>query len=276
VGRRPEALGRLSHALNSPLLTTAVMDLNKPESVSLVARKYGPLTKLVHLAAQVDAGAIFRDHISGNVTATLSTLAALREDLDQIVNLSSIEVYGIPQSLPIGEDHETSPDTYYGAGKLACEKFIQVVGMETGAIVTSLRCASIYGPGETIRRASTVFLDNVVQGKPLWIAGDGSDLRDYVYVEDVARAVILALEMKKPGVFNLGGDQPLSIKQIAETIIKISGKNIPMQYGERSKPRYDLLLNNAKIRAELGFEPQTTMEKGLEAQYQSLVKRMHF
>lgn len=272
IGRRADALAKLKANIPSPHLDTAVVDITKPDSIQAIAAKFGPFRQLIHMAAQVDAGATLDEHMSGNLLATVSLVGSLRENLEQIVNLSSIEVYGTPRTCPISEDHQTLPDSYYGAGKLASEKFLQVFAMERGATVTSLRCSSIYGPGETIRRATTVFLQNAALGNPIRIAGDGSDLRDYIFVDDAASAVIQSLHAVKPGVFNLGGGSPLSIFDMAKIIVKASGKNLTIEYGERTKPKYDLVLDNSKIVAEIGFKPETTIEAGLATEYQSLLQ----
>ena len=272
VGRRQDALERLKEEVNSSLLATAAVELTQPESIKVVAAEFGPFRKLIHLAAQVDANASLEEHMSGNLLATISLVACLRDELEQIVNMSSIEVYGMPNACPIGEDHVTCPETYYGAGKLASEKFLQVFGLEKGATVTNLRCSSIYGPGETILRATTVFLKNAVVGQPIRIAGDGSDLRDYIFVEDVAMAVLKSMKEKKSGVFNLGGGEPITISDMAQTIIDISGKNLIVEYVERTKPKYDLALDNSKIFSQIGFKPQTGMTEGLAAEYQCFLE----
>ncbi len=271
LGRRPDALARLMEQVASPHLVTAVVDLTQPETINAAISKFGPFRQLIHLAAQID-GASLEAQLSGNLLTMIALVGALRENLEQIVNVSSMEVYGAPRTYPISEAHPTAPDSYYGASKLASEKFLQVFALERKAVVTHLRCSSIYGPGETIRRASTVFLRNAIEGKSLRIAGDGSDLRDYIYVEDAADAVLKSLEEKRPGVFNLGGGEPLSIKSMAEMVIRISGKSLPLEYGDRTKPKYDLALDIAKIGAEIGFKPQTTMEQGLAAEYQSFLR----
>ncbi len=270
LGRNKEKLQKLEKTLSSPYLETAAVDLTNADDIKHLLERFGPVDKLVHLAAQVDANASLEDHIKDNLISTVTLIGCMRDTLDQIVNLSSIEVYGTPQASVIKEDHPTIPDSYYGAGKLASEKFLQVFGLEKNITVTNLRCASIYGPGETIRRASTVFLQNAINGKPITVAGDGSDLRDYIYVDDVADAVVLSLEKKKSGNFNLGGGEPLSIKDMAKLIIDISGKNIPIEHTERTKNKYDLVLDITKIHTELGFKPKVGVKEGFALQYQSL------
>ena len=271
VARRADALAALKETMPGAALETAVADLAVPASIAAIASQFGPLRQIIHLAAQVDAAATLDQHMSGNLLATVSLVGALREHLEQIVYLSSIEVYGTPQTVPMHESHPTTPTAYYGAGKLAAEKFLQVFAMERGATVTSLRCASIYGPGETIRRATTVFLQNAARGKALQIAGDGTDLRDYIYVEDCANAVVRALHARKPGVFNLGGGAPLSIADMAQIVMDVSGKDLPIVRGERTKPKYDLALDITKICAEIGWTPATTMQEGLAAEYRSFL-----
>lgn len=275
VGRNKEKLQKLKEDICSPLLKTASIDLTNADDINEAINKFGSVDKLIHLAAQVDANASLEDHIKDNLISTVTLIGCLRDTLDQVVNLSSIEVYGTPTTPVIKENHSTFPDSYYGAGKLASEKFLQVFGMEKNAIITNLRCASIYGPGETIRRASTVFLQNVINGKPITVAGNGSDIRDYIYVEDVADAVIASLMAKKSGFYNLGGGEPLSIEGMAKLIIEISGKDIEIEYAERTKSKYDLSLDITKIYDELEFKPKVSMKEGLTLEYQSFLQDNH-
>lgn len=272
IGRRADALRALENANTSPHLATAVVDLTRSEMLEAAIAQHGPFERVVHLAAEVDAAAGAEAHISRNFLATVSLVTSLRQSVRQIVNLSSVEVYGMPPSGLVREDCQTSPITYYGVAKLAAEKFLDVFSAEAGAVVTHLRCASIYGPAETIRRATTVFINNALDGKPIPVAGDGSELRDYIYIEDAARAVLAALEAQRSGAFNLSGGAPLSIADMARLVVGVSEKNIAIEHKERSKPPYDLALDNSKIRAEIGFVPETSMEAGLRKQYQSALK----
>lgn len=120
--------------------------------------------------------------------------------------------------LPIREDHPTEPLTAYGRSKVVCERYLQETSAVRGCVLTVLRLAQVYGPGERPIKAIPRFIEAIRAGRPPLIYGDGSDLRDYVYVDDAARAMVLALEREAGGVFNISSGQPRSILDVARIL----------------------------------------------------------
>jgi UDP-glucose 4-epimerase len=271
IGRDPARLRAVQEDVGSPNLQTTACDISRPEEVVALAQKYGSLRHLIHSAALVTAGSLkYQDYYLHNVDATVLLLAHLKPVLRSVVYLSSFDVYSVPLPCPVRETSPTVPATYYGASKLAGELYLHLFERDTGVKSAALRCSSIYGPGETIARAMKSFLRRAVENKPLVIYGDGSDLRDYIYVEDVARAVWQCFCQQASGVYNLGEGSPVSIRQLAELAVKVCGSRSPIEYQSRKKERYDLYLDTSRIQEALGFMPAVSLEQGMKLEFQSL------
>lgn len=126
-----------------------------------------------------------------------------------------------------------------------------------------LRLASVYGPGEIIDRAIPNFINSVINNKSPIIYGDGSDKRDYLYIEDAAEAILCALKCFRYGTYNIASGRPYTIKQIADIIIKISGKNLKPIFKKRKKQKNDFVFDISNSR-KLGFVPKTHIIYGLK------------
>ena len=273
LGRNAEKLFELDYEIASPLLITVKVDLSKPDEIKKFLDNHGPIGTLVHLAAEIDERDK-PDNMLKNLNMTVPLLNYLFENLEHIIYLSTLEVYA-NTNIPITEMDDTIPENYYGLGKLVCEKFIEVIAGSKELDVTIFRSSTIYGPGEKIMRATTLFLDNALKGKPIHIYGDGSDLRDYIFVSDAARAIVQGVKKKKSGIYNLSGGGPVSIKSLAEKIIRLSGKRIEIIYEERVQNKKNIHLENKKIKEEIDFEPLDSLDEGLEIQYKSLLEGIY-
>ena len=194
LGRNAEKLFELDYEIASPLLITVKVDLSKPDEIKKFLDNHGPIGTLVHLAAEIDERDK-PDNMLKNLNMTVPLLNYLFENLEHIIYLSTLEVYA-NTNIPITEMDDTIPENYYGLGKLVCEKFIEVIAGSKELDVTIFRSSTIYGLGEKIMRATTIFLDNALKGKPIHIYGDGSDLRDYIFVSDAARAIVQGVKKK--------------------------------------------------------------------------------
>jgi nucleoside-diphosphate-sugar epimerase len=269
LGRNADKLFELEYKIASPSLITVTVDLSKPNEIKKFLENHGPIGTLVHLAAEIE-DRDKPDNMLKNLNMTVPLLNYLFENLEHIIYLSTMEVYE-NTNIPITESNNTIPENYYGLGKLICEKFLEVIAGSKELDVTIFRSSTIFGPGEKIMRATTVFLDNVLKGKPICIYGDGSDLRDYIFVSDAARAIVQGIRKKKSGIYNLSGGEPVSIKSLAEKIVRISGKGIDIIYKERVQNKKNIHLENKKIKEEFDFVPLVSLDEGLEIQYKSLL-----
>ncbi|ADI31952.1 GDP-mannose 4,6-dehydratase [Staphylothermus hellenicus] len=228
---------------------------------------------VVHLAALVGVDEVYRDPNSGfsiNVQGTFNLLEmSRRHDVERFVYASSAAVYGDPQYLPIDEDHPLSPKNLYGATKLAGEILVNTYMENYGLSTISLRYFNVYGPRMRPGPYSGVvyvFINNLIHGKPLIIHGDGLQTRDFVYVEDVAAANLLALESKITGSYNIGCGSNITVRELADILRKYMGREEVEIIHD--KPREgDIkhsLADIGKAVKYLGWKPTVSLEKGLK------------
>jgi UDP-glucose 4-epimerase len=209
-----------------------------------------------------------------NVVGTLNVLKAASDcGVRRVVFASSAAVYGNAECQKIDEDASANPMSPYGVSKLAGEfyakYFYGVHGLET----VSLRCFNAYGPRQSLDPGSSysgvisIFLDALLGNSSPRIFGDGEQTRDFVFVEDIVEANMLALNSKNaPGqVFNVGSGKSVSINQVAETLKKVLGTaGLQNTYAD---PRPGDIRHSCaditKARKILGFEPRFSFDEGL-------------
>lgn len=226
-----------------------------------------------HLIGTTVPASSNRDPIFDVQSNLISTLVLLQEcvhaHVSRLVFASSGgTVYGIPQSNPLKESHDTNPICSYGITKLAIEKYLGLFHYLHELEYAALRCANAYGPRQNPwarQGAIAVFLGKVAQEKPITIWGDGSVVRDYVYVEDIARALVLAAESHGlVATLNVGSGQGHSLNQILELIRSVTGREIQVQYKmARSADVPVNVLNPRLAREMLGWQTMITLEEGV-------------
>lgn len=222
---------------------------------------------LVHLAALVpgsfSAPADLEDLVANNVIGTKNLCECL-PSVKHVCLASTIEVYGRPERVPVTEDSPLRPITPYGLSKLFQEEYMRYFCGARRIKLAILRFATIYGPGEKYARAIPNFVKAAKSGQPLQISGAGRVKRDYVYVDDAAASIELALKRGKAGEFNVTGGQPVSIIELARMIAKLCGTKLEI---ERRPPRansFDNYLSPDKARRLLGFKAATRLQDGLK------------
>jgi len=177
-------------------------------------------------------------------------------------------VYGIPGHVPIPESAPTLPITAYGVAKLAIEKYLEVYSRLRGLDYRVLRISNLYGPYQTTAKMQGVvaaFLARSLCGEPLEIWGDGQVVRDYVYVEDAAAAVLAAMRYEgSERIFNIGGGMGLSLNEVIAAIETLLGRHLEKNY----KPGRPVdvpvnILDCALAKLELGWTARTDFTEGL-------------
>ncbi|WP_336344016.1 NAD-dependent epimerase/dehydratase family protein [Halalkalicoccus ordinarius] len=203
-----------------------------------------------------------------NVEATLATLEAARREDARCVLASSAAIYGHPERIPIDESAPKSPASPYGIEKLSVDHYARVYEDLYGLPTIALRYFNAYGPRQTASDYSgviSVFLEQARAGRPITVHGDGSQTRDFVHVDDVVRANLLAMETDRVGeAYNVGTGRAISIKDLARAIREAAGSDSEIVYteprtGDIERSRADI----EKARSMLGYEPTTALEDGL-------------
>lgn len=204
-----------------------------------------------------------------NALGTLNALNAAKENnVERFVYTSSAEVYGVSEYIPIDEKHPTKPINPYGASKLAAEiytnTFFRTYGMKTNV----LRFFNVYGPGLFPRRTAdvvTLFVKRVLSGKPPILKGDLENARDFVYIEDVVKSIILSLKKDSAvgETINIGSGKATTINELATLVILLVGKkNITPVHKEGQS--FSICADITKARKILNYTPSISMKGGVE------------
>jgi len=203
-----------------------------------------------------------------NVSATVKLLERAREESARFVFASSAAVYGHPSGVPIAEDASTDPMSPYGLSKLAAEQYVQLYVDLYDLSAVILRYFNVYGPGQMSSDYSaviSVFAKQAANHEPITVEGDGSQTRDFIHVQDIVQSNLLAASDDTTGVFNVGTGVSVSIRELAEIIRDVSGKeseiiHVDERPDDINRSRADISL----ISEELGFEPSVPLASGLE------------
>lgn len=207
-----------------------------------------------------------------NAEASLHLLRLAREaGVERFTYVSSSEVYGTAMSVPQPEEHPTYPMTVYGASKLAGECYTRAYHRTYGFATTVVRPFNSYGPrshhegdsGEVIPK----FLLRTLAGKPMVIFGDGTQTRDFTFVEDTARGILEAgsSDATIGETVNIGSGFEISINELADEVRRVTGRGDALVIHEADRPGDVLRLYADTSRAHrlLGFAPRVTLREGL-------------
>jgi len=219
-----------------------------------------------HLAAASRVSSSNQGVLNSNIIGTYNVLNCSKAvKVKQVIFTSSAAVYGKSKKFPIKENFPTKPISAYGLSKLTGELYCQF--FQSYFTSTILRLANIYGPRQDSSVEGgvvAIFIKNLLQNKKSFIYGDGQQTRDFVYVEDVVKAMLLALKDNKSNIYNLSSNQEISVmnllQQTAELINKKSDYSFqPFRQGDIKKS----LLDNSLIKKQLNWQPQISLKQGL-------------
>ena len=225
-----------------------------------------------HLAAISSVPASIRDPhgtFDINLAGSLNVLeAAVLNGVSKVVFTSSAAIYGMAEP-PLGESTTPDPRSPYAVSKLAVESLMSMYAKEHGVDTASLRLFNVYGPGQDAGSSYAViprFIQAAKHGEPITISGNGEQTRDFVYVDDVTEALLLATGVKSYGrSINIGTGCAASINELAADILRMTGSALPMKYTE---PREgDVMRSCADVslaRDLLGWEAKWDISRGLE------------
>jgi UDP-glucuronate 4-epimerase len=231
---------------------------------------------IFHLAAEPGVraswGTRFQRYVENNVTATQRLLeASSAEPGRRVVYASSSSIYGDAADLPTREDARPQPLSPYGVTKLAAEHLCQLYHAEQGVKTVALRYFSVYGPRQRPDMAFRRFCEAALARRPIEMFGDGRQTRDFTFVADIVAATRAAAETDgvAGAVFNIGGGSRVSLNTTLERLSAIAGR--PLDVRRQAREDGDVLHTGADIaraREKLGFDPSTSLEDGLRAEFE--------
>ena len=221
-----------------------------------------------------------------NVRGTLNVVEATRQvnDKAKLIYASTRGVIGKMLYSPIDENHPTNPVDINGINKLTAEKYYMLYNKIYGLNTTSIRINNTYGIRSQMKRGDysiiNWFIGLVLQNKPIPIYGDGSQTRDYNYVQDVVDAIILTAQRKESTgeIFMLGSGQETKLIDAVNLIIKLTGKGkIEKKPWPKERKNIEIgnfLVSYEKINSYLGWHPKTGLENGLRKTIQFYQQRL--
>lgn len=225
-----------------------------------------------HLAAYAAEGLshfIKRFNYMNNLIGSINLInASINHGVKCFVFTSSIAVYGINQ-LPMREDMIPVPEDSYGIAKLAVEKELQASKHMFGMDYIIFRPHNVYGErqniGDRYRNVIGIFMNQIMQGKPLTIFGDGEQTRAFTYIKDISQ--IIAQSPFNPRalnqVFNVGADTPYTINTLADKVIEVFGKKVEIRYlRERNEVKH-AYSDHSNVKKIFGLEPRYSLDEGL-------------
>jgi UDP-glucose 4-epimerase len=227
---------------------------------------------VIHMAAQIDVRQSQRNPVLDADVNIIGTLNVLRQCVNhqvrKLVYASSAAVYGQPHYLSIDEYHPLGPLSCYGISKSVPEAYIRLFGEMHGLAYTILRFANVYGPRQIAEGEAgvvSIFLDRLLRGERPVIYGDGEQTRDFVYVADVASAVVKAMIRADSETLNISCNQPTSVNELADVMARLLHRTTnPLYDKPRTGDITNSFLNNRRAIELLQWNPQYTLEDGLE------------
>jgi UDP-glucose 4-epimerase len=239
---------------------------------------------LCHQAAQMDIRKSVRDPAADaetNIVGLVNVLEASRtaDKLQYVLFASSGgAIYGEQEIFPAPEEHRLAPTSPYGLAKAAGEGYLDFYHRIYGISYVALRYGNVYGPRQTPHGEAgvvSIFLGRLLDQKPLFVYGDGEQTRDFVFIDDVVKANLLALDHRLVGAFNVGTGSEVSINTIASALKRVTGLRVPNIYAEpRQGEQKRSVIDPRRLEMATGFRPQARLEDALFRTFEA-VKSNH-
>lgn len=233
----------------------------------------GRFEYVFHLAAYAAEGLshfIKRFNYENNLIGSVNLInAAINNEVRCLVFTSSIAVYGSSPVLPMTEETTAAPEDPYGIAKLAVERELEVSHTMFGLNSVVFRPHNVYGErqniGDRYRNVVGIFMNQILQGRPMTVFGDGRQTRAFSYIGDVAPILVDAIERPETynQVYNVGADHPYSVLELAEAVARAMGVAPVIEHLPARREVVDAFSSHARVRRAFGDRPQRTLAEGL-------------
>lgn len=264
-------LVNLSHHHKNDLLHMIIGDVRNAQEL---LRNHEGIDVVFHEAAIASIPRSIKEPMTvhdANVNMTLELMNfCLRKNIEKFLFASTAAVYGVPKNI-VSEKNICTPSSPYGASKLCVENYLNAYHQSYGLKTVALRYFNVYGPRQIVNDYSgviTTFINNILEWKTPTIHGDGTQVRDFIFVKDIVAANMLAMDSQAAvgQMFNIATGRSISIKELLEVLQDITNtKSLGHKFGPRREGDVKFgLVSTEKIKNGLGFEASTSLEKGLE------------
>ena len=269
-------ISNISNHLKIDQLTFIEKDINDISHIELQ-----DVNAVFHLAARVnvvDSIANPLEDARVNYYGTLNVLERCREaGIKKILFTSSAAIYGDVEEVPTTENAVKEPMSPYGNHKYASENLLSMYNELHGMKNVVFRLFNVYGPRQDPSNpysgVISKFMESASKDQDLTIFGDGNQTRDFVYVKDVSRSLLMAYENDISGTFNVGTGSEISLNDLAETIVDVTGSRSNIVHREKRPGEiYRSCCVNDQLKSSLGWVPDTSMREGLSKYWDSLNK----
>ncbi|MEH6679580.1 MAG: dTDP-glucose 4,6-dehydratase [Sediminicola sp.] len=258
-------------------------DITDSDLIDSLFTKYR-FNVVIHLAAESHVDRSIADpmaFVRTNVMGTVNLLQAARKhwstntNNNRFYHISTDEVYGtLGDTGLFTEETAYDPNSPYSASKASSDHFVRAYGETYGLPYLISNCSNNYGPNHFPEKLIPLFINNIIQKKPLPVYGDGNYTRDWLFVEDHARAIDLVYHQGKNGeTYNIGGFNEWKNIDLVKLLCRLMDQKLGRKVGEsvslityvKDRPGHDLryAIDATKIKRELGWEPSVTFEQGL-------------
>jgi len=256
-------------------VTVNITDVRDPFAMAYLVQGQDFLFNLAGQTSHIDSMVDPQTDLQINTVAQLAILEACRRNNPsiKIIFASTRQLYGKPQYLPVDENHPIRPVDVNGINKLAGEWYHLLYNNIYKIRASALRLTNTYGPGMRVKDARQTFLGiwirNLIEGKPIQVYGDGLQLRDFNYIDDVIGAMLLVASNSKADseVYNLGSSEFTSLKDLATILVETYGSGsfelVQFPPENKSIDIGDYYTDFRKIRCALGWEPAVPLREGI-------------
>ena len=232
---------------------------------------FNEITHVIHAGAFTPKDNSQVDDIElsfSNINYTKFFLSYEFNKLMRFVNLSTLDIYA-PTEGELSESSKIDPVSLYGSSKLYCEKMVKAFSAQRNVSYTNLRIGHVYGPGEEkYKKVLPIAIQNILEDNPVELWGDGSDLRSFIFIEDVVEAILNSLEVPEKNLdINVVSGISVSIHDLLYKIIDISGKQVRVDRKESNHKKRDLVFDNSLLLKTL-LKKETDLMQGLKIEYE--------
>lgn len=267
VGRRVKArLEERYPGLEVKGLATRDIDLTGPDAGARLSEHFDATAAVVMCSGIKSNYGTNLENYTKNVTMAENVCRALAlSSVRRFIFLSSIAVYGVDtHDEGITEESPIVPDSYYGLSKYTSECLLRLQFAADPRPLVVLRISSVYGPGESLTPPTpSGFLRTYLKGGEITLWGDGSERREFLYVDDLIAVIEQVMSSDFSGILNVGGDQPVSYRDSLAIISKILGRDLTVSHRERTKLQVDKVYDMSLLRRTAPAVTFTSLEDGL-------------
>lgn len=255
---------------NKEIPNTNCILYEKIQKFGLEKNYFDEITHIIHAGAFTPKDAQQANDIDrcfGNIEYTKELVSYDYKKLEKFINLSTLDVYEATSAV-LSEKSKIQPVSLYGSSKLYCEAMVKAFTEQRNINCINLRIGHVYGPGEEkYKKVLPIGMKNILEGKPLELWGEGNDLRSFIFIQDVVQAIINSLEVSVQTMdINVVSGVSVSIKELLEKMIEVSGENIKINKRESNYEKRDLVFDNSLLLSTI-LEKETDLLEGLKIEY---------